>query len=86
VWTWCQETYKPYPQRKEATEDKEDDLVIISTVGRVMRGGSFGYPCVVRSAQRFTFVPSFSDVDSGFRPARTLPIEGFTTYPGGVEK
>ena len=86
VWTWCQESYRPYPQGKEATEDKEDDLVIASDVSRVMRGGSFGYPCIVRSAQRFTFVPSFSDVDSGFRPARTLPLDGFTTYPAGVEK
>ncbi len=81
VWTWCQESYRPYPQGNEATEDTEDDLVIVSTVGRVMRGGSFGYPCVVRSAQRFTFVPSFSDVDSGFRPARTLPLDGLTALP-----
>src|SRR5437660_6147208 len=41
VYTWCQESYKAYPQGEKASDDKEDEPVIVSTRGRVLRGGSF---------------------------------------------
>ena len=53
VFTWCQESYKGYPTKKndEVAEDKEDELVITPTQSRVLRGGSFlSLASVVRSA------------------------------------
>jgi len=75
VFTWCQESMKAYPTRKgdEAAEDKEDSLVVIGTLPRVFRGGSFIYPAsIVRSADRFGLVPSYRGDDVGFRLARTF--------------
>jgi formylglycine-generating enzyme required for sulfatase activity len=75
VFTWCQERYKDYPATKDdvVSEDKEDDLVVSSTVSRVLRGGSFGLQAsLVRSADRNSNVPSYRNNNYGFRPARTL--------------
>jgi eukaryotic-like serine/threonine-protein kinase len=75
VYTWCQEKYKPYPQGDEASNDKEDDLVIAGTLSRVLRGGSLFSPAsIVRSAVRNDYVPTnrYSGL-VGFRPARTFP-------------
>ena len=91
VFTWCQESYKEYPKVKdeEAVEDKEDELVIVSTDSRVLRGGSFDdQASFVRSAYRINNVPTNRDNNDGFRPARTLPLEllyCFTPYPEGDE-
>jgi formylglycine-generating enzyme required for sulfatase activity len=77
VFTWCQESYKPYPEGRgeEASEDQEDALVIVNTVSRVLRGGSFlSQPSNVRSANRAYDVPTNRGVNFGFRPARTLPL------------
>jgi serine/threonine protein kinase/formylglycine-generating enzyme required for sulfatase activity len=82
VLTWCQESYKPYPQGKEATDDKEDGPVIDSTVTRLLRGGSFLHTAVyVRSAFRDNYVPSLRVDNIGVRPARTLPPGSFTAWP-----
>ena len=73
--TWCQESYNSYPKEKgkEVAEDEEADLVVISTGGRVLRGGSFGnQPSNVRSANRFNYVPTNRFIADGFRPARTF--------------
>jgi len=81
VYTWCQESYKPYPVAKVdgAAEDKEDGLVIIPTQGRVLRGGSFyNQASLVRSASRFLNVPTNRLDSNGFRPSRTLPLVSFT--------
>jgi formylglycine-generating enzyme required for sulfatase activity len=70
VYTWCQETYKPYPQGAKANDDKEDDLVIADAVSRAMRGGSFLSPAsIVRSSFRNDYVPTnrYSGL-VGFRP------------------
>ena len=75
VYTWCQERYDDYPAppEGETVEDKEDDISISTTQGRVLRGGAFGYhPGDVRSANRNRDVPSDRDADVGFRPARTF--------------
>jgi formylglycine-generating enzyme required for sulfatase activity len=76
VYTWCQESYKgDYPTLKdgERIEDKEDSLSIQSTSSRVLRGGSFFLRASdVRSALRDGVVPSYRDLDVGFRPARTF--------------
>jgi formylglycine-generating enzyme required for sulfatase activity len=75
VFTWCQESYNPYPQSKKPSKDAEDDLVIVSTQDRVLRGGSFfNVATRVRSACRSYNVPTLRQVYIGFRPARTLPL------------
>jgi serine/threonine protein kinase/formylglycine-generating enzyme required for sulfatase activity len=91
VFTWCQETYKPYPQGKEAREDKEDDVLIIGTSSRVLRGGSFyNQPSDVRCAYRNDNAPTNWYYSLGLRVARTLPLDGFAALrpgaPKGVEK
>jgi eukaryotic-like serine/threonine-protein kinase len=74
VLTWCQESYKPYPQGEEVSEDKEDDSVIDSTNSRVLRGGAFsGLPSAVRSAFRNYIVPTYRYLSFGVRLARTMP-------------
>src|ERR1700723_926287 len=43
-YTWCQEPYDTYPgvQNDKVVDDKEaSQLVVASTVSRVLRGGSF---------------------------------------------
>jgi serine/threonine protein kinase/formylglycine-generating enzyme required for sulfatase activity len=72
--TWCQEGYKAYPQGKETTDDEEDGLMIVGTLGRPLRGGSFLHSAVyTRSAFRDSYVPSLRVDNIGVRPARTLP-------------
>ena len=84
VYTWCQESRKPYPAGKgdDAAEDREDGSAIIPTQGRVLRGGSFSYPAsYVRSASRIGYVPANRNGDIGFRTSRTLPLGSFTALP-----
>jgi formylglycine-generating enzyme required for sulfatase activity len=73
---WCQESYQSYPQIKisEISEDNEEaDLVVIGTVSRVVRGGSFADQASdVRSANRYNLGPAQRAVNYGFRPARTF--------------
>jgi formylglycine-generating enzyme required for sulfatase activity len=74
VYTWCQESYKQYPQGKdEEIGDKEDTDIITTQIGRMMRGGSFsGHTSHVRSAYRTDAAPVFHHDNVGFRPARTI--------------
>jgi serine/threonine protein kinase/formylglycine-generating enzyme required for sulfatase activity len=75
VFSWCQESRKTYPSTKEGetSNDEEDELVIDSSVSRVLRGGSFYYRWTgQRSADRNYGVPSYINVVNGIRPARTL--------------
>ena len=75
VLAWCQESYKGYSKSNDATasEDKEAELVVKNDVGRVLRGGSFGFPASnVRSAFRNLSVPSVQSVYVGLRVARTV--------------
>jgi formylglycine-generating enzyme required for sulfatase activity len=73
VSTWCQESFKGYPQGEEVSEDKEDALTIVNTNSRVLRGGSFLIQASnVRSSNRDYFVPSYRDNNIGFRLARTF--------------
>jgi formylglycine-generating enzyme required for sulfatase activity len=77
AYTWCQESYKgdyPAPKDGGAIEDKEDVLSILSTKGRVLRGGSFANRASdVRCANRNWDVPTYRSANVGFRPARTFP-------------
>ena len=72
-YTWCQESYKAYPQDEDVIEDKEDKLTIISTNSRVLRGGSFiSQPSNARSSYRNNDAPSNRGYINGFRLARTV--------------
>jgi formylglycine-generating enzyme required for sulfatase activity len=75
VWNWCQESYHgdyAVSRAGEANEDKEDDLIIVSSQERLLRGGAFSEPAMrLRSAVRYTITPTVRNVYVGFRPART---------------
>jgi formylglycine-generating enzyme required for sulfatase activity len=75
VFTWCQESYRPYLAETgyDATEDREDGLIVVSTSNRVLRGGSFNnHPGYVRSAYHNSNVPTDRNLNNGCRPARTI--------------
>jgi formylglycine-generating enzyme required for sulfatase activity len=76
VYNWCQGGYHgDYVASKggQRLEDNEDRLQIVSTDGRVLRGGSFLTPASnIRSSHRFANEPASRSVDVGFRPARTF--------------
>jgi len=74
--TWCQESYNPdYPSGNgaNAVDDKEDNLPIIVTSVRVLRGLACSSPAPqLRSALRHELMPTHRSPNNGFRPARTL--------------
>ena len=83
VWSWCQESYKPYPEkeyqlirqvsRQSIDDDLEDDVSIQIEQPRVLRGGAFDTQAsTVRSASRYWYAPSVRSFSVGFRPARTV--------------
>jgi serine/threonine protein kinase/formylglycine-generating enzyme required for sulfatase activity len=75
AWTWCVDSRKDYPVAKDGAqkEDSEDTLTIELTASRMMRGGSFvDLASDVRSAFRSDIVPTYRDVNIGFRLARTV--------------
>ena len=80
VWCWCQNRYLNYPTGMG--EDKEETLEIKSTDSLVLRGGSWlDRASNVRSAVRSYNAATLRVVFIGFRPARTLPLDGFTALP-----
>jgi serine/threonine protein kinase/formylglycine-generating enzyme required for sulfatase activity len=84
VFTWCQERYKNYKTALdgEAIEDREDELEIVGTHSRVLRGCSFlDLPSFLRSADRGALVPSNRLNIHGCRLARTFPTGLLTTGP-----
>ncbi len=75
VYTWCQESYKLDPSMKvgEVTEDREDELAIVNTRYRVLRGGGFNtMASFVRSADRLNVMPTTGTYWFGIRPVRTF--------------
>lgn len=84
-YTWCQEAFDSYPvaQEGQAVDDKEvENLVVVGTKSRVLRGGSFDNPAsAVRSACRSDLLPSYRAYNVGFRVARTLPLAPLTSLP-----
>jgi serine/threonine protein kinase/formylglycine-generating enzyme required for sulfatase activity len=73
LYTWCQESYKAYPQGEEVSEDKEDIFPVVSTNSRVLRGGSFSLQASnVQSSYRNGNVPTNRSPSYGFRPSRTI--------------
>ena len=76
VYTWCQESHKAYPEGNAMSDDNEDGLIVLNTVNRAFRGGSFNTQSSnVRSANRGDLVPTGRSYNFGFRPARTLPTK-----------
>jgi eukaryotic-like serine/threonine-protein kinase len=76
VRNWCQERYQEYALMKngECAEDIEDVRVQVrENDRRVLRGGSFLFEAdKVRCAHRMQAVPLSSEIDIGFRVARTI--------------
>ena len=74
VWEWCQSRRLPYV-RHETTDNEDLLLVILDTLARVRRGGSFSYgkECM-RSAHRGAnnAFPNQRRDNVGFRIARTM--------------
>jgi formylglycine-generating enzyme required for sulfatase activity len=86
VFNWCQERCKGYPEGNKATEDTEDELVVTSTDGRVIRGGSFvRLASSIRSAYRNSSEPSVHTFNIGFRLAGTLPLGSSSALPATAE-
>ena len=86
--TWCQESFDAYPNvgRQQVDDSEVNDLAIISTKSRVMRGGSFvTQSSLVRSAYRISYQPSPRSFYIGFRLARTLPSVPVTALPDSPE-
>ena len=75
VYEWCQEQYLAYePGKGVLKDDINIQLSIIDKHPRLLRGGAFfDRPALVRSACRNWYLPSFRDVNGGFRPSRTYP-------------
>jgi formylglycine-generating enzyme required for sulfatase activity len=73
AWQWCDTTYQNYPNQAEAiSEDLGSTEPVVDTELRVLRGGSFNYPpSFVRAAGRINLVPTYSNINIGFRPVRT---------------
>jgi formylglycine-generating enzyme required for sulfatase activity len=75
VWTWCQEGAGEYPKVTDNAigEDREDELEVVSTRSRVLRGGSYyNQSSNSRSAYRDDDMPTYRINRVGFRVARTL--------------
>ncbi|HEV3262231.1 MAG TPA: SUMF1/EgtB/PvdO family nonheme iron enzyme [Gemmataceae bacterium] len=72
---WCQEGARVYSPEEggKASEDIEDTTDIRDRDIRMLRGGSFYVPAAnVRSAARYSYVPTYRYIIVGFRPARTV--------------
>ncbi len=66
VWEWVSSLYKPYPY---VSTDGREDLNVSGN--RVLRGGSWYYHSIVRSAYRIDYPPDLNLSDIGFRCARS---------------
>jgi formylglycine-generating enzyme required for sulfatase activity len=81
AWEWTQDVYKAYaiPGGGKVINDKEDIIFVNNKDSRVLRGGSFCYQAeYVRSGGRNRNLPTLGIGDDGFRPARTLPLDGLS--------
>jgi formylglycine-generating enzyme required for sulfatase activity len=75
VWCLCQDRHRDYPQDQggKPIDDIEDILNVANEEDRVLRGGSFSNPAsIFRAADRHWYRPSNSNVNTGFRTARTF--------------
>jgi formylglycine-generating enzyme required for sulfatase activity len=74
VWNWCQNPGFVYPGQEgdKPVLDQENISEVLSTINRVLRGGSFSdQPSLVRSPYRYGYRPSFRLSNYGLRLART---------------
>jgi len=77
VWTWCQEKKRDYPQTgsDQIVEDVESDLEIGSWP-RMLRGGCYtDHAAGLRTAHRWSELPTATSNIVGFRVARTLTAQ-----------
>ena len=72
---WCYDSFASYSSASaEAAKDAPGTQPVSETVRRVLRGGAYDYPAsLTRSADRFTYLPSYLYATLGVRPARTYP-------------
>ena len=81
AYQWCEDRALLYTGGEDK-EDIKDIKDINSDSSRVLRGGSFLHRASdVRSAYRNDNAPANRGLIYGFRPARTLPLDGFTALP-----
>ncbi len=85
---WCQDEiffYRSGTLDNPSTDNEyKSDIEkgIFDKSRRVLRGGSFTFQASsVRSANRYSNVPTYRDYYIGFRLARTLPLGSFTALP-----
>jgi formylglycine-generating enzyme required for sulfatase activity len=74
VWTWCQESFRAYPEGsvERPVRDAEDLRDVVEGQSRVLRGASFLHlPTYVRTAYRYHYRPSDRYDAVGLRVART---------------
>jgi len=71
-----------WSQNKYDQSDQEDAETIDDNDNRVLRGGTFDSQAFfVRCAYRFSSAPALRNANVGFRVARTLPQNPFTSLP-----
>ena len=77
AWEWCDDRYLDYPEDADTvSEDLGGTKPVTDTQSHVLRGGAFSSPPAnVRSAARLYDLPANRANSSGFRPARTLPLD-----------
>lgn len=75
AFTWCMESYRPDLRGKGPgrVDDTEDELVIIASKDRVIRGAGFlNQGGLLRSAYRSFYTPTTRSFNFGFRPVKTI--------------
>lgn len=77
VFEWCQDLALRFPLGTAFLLDNKqsEDLEVVDTIGRVLRGGSFdNFAALVRSANRSVNRPDNRLSNLGFRVSRTYPL------------
>jgi formylglycine-generating enzyme required for sulfatase activity len=67
VWEWVSSIYRPYPYKVDDGRESNGN----ANSARVLRGGSFYLDFNLRSTYRFWLIPSYVNINWGFRCARS---------------
>jgi formylglycine-generating enzyme required for sulfatase activity len=74
IWEWCKDWYKDDYYKESPLQDPQGPKTESGSLGRVRRGGSWGYPAEYgRSARRDNSAPSYRGNIVGFRVVVRLP-------------